>query len=330
MGTKRIERLILLLQQLQRGESLTVDELAKAIKVSRRTVFRDLELLSRCGIPYEYDRVTQQYSTDRQSLLPPIPLSHGEALALLLAAKTMLRTPMMDGRTAASAAMKLEGVLPIALRAECMPILKSTDLHYSPASDPAAVADTLPMLHDELANSCKLSVTYDSYSEGKAIQTILHAYHLRYIHRGWYLIGFSELHEEVRTFKVERILRLAILKERFRVAKGFDIDEYFGNAWLMIKGDRRHHVRIRFRPKVAGNVDEIIWHRTQHTQWENGSLLFEVDVDGIDEIAWWVLSYGDQAEVLDPPELREAVLGHARRMIEVYAGNGNGHVGQSR
>ena len=51
---------------------------------------------------------------------------------------------------------------------------------------------------------------------------------------------------------------------------------------------------------------------------EDDSLLFEVEVDGIEEISWWVLGYGDQAVVLDQPELRALVIERARRTLEHY------------
>ena len=87
----------------------------------------------------------------------------------------------------------------------------------------------------------------------------------------------------------------------------------------MIRGPREHHVRIRFSPKVAGNVDEVLWHKTQQTQTEpDGSLIFEATVDGLAEIQWWVLGYGREAEVLDPPELREIIRTHADALTALY------------
>ena len=51
----------------------------------------------------------------------------------------------------------------------------------------------------------------------------------------------------------------------------------------MIRGDQRYRVRIRFQPRVAGNVEEVTWHKTQVTQrMEDDALLFEVEVDGIE------------------------------------------------
>ena len=48
----------------------------------------------------------------------------------------------------------------------------------------------------------------------------------------------------------------------------------------------------------------------------DGTLDFRAKVSGLNEISWWVLGYGDQAEVLEPPELRDLVAARARRMAE--------------
>ncbi len=41
-------------------------------------------------------------------------------------------------------------------------------------------------------------------------------------------------------------------------------------------------------------------------------------VSGLNEISWWILGYGDQAEVLDPPELRRLVAQRAAQMVQQY------------
>jgi len=322
--TGRVERLLKLMQVLQSGRSAGVEDLARLAGVSRRTVFRDIELLSRAGIPYSFDRVTKRYSAERPSLLPPVALTHAEALALMLAARSLVTRPFVPDQAAAvSAGLKLESMLPTAILDFCGPLLERTEIRPEPASDPTSIVDTLPILQTALMRRSKVFVRYDSYFEQKVIDVTLHPYRLAYIHRGWYLIAHSEQASRVQTFKVERILQLKVLEAKYRPDPTFNLDDYFGNAWLMIRGDKRYHVKIRFLKMVAGNVDEILWHKTQRTTFEeDGSLLFEVEVDGIDEIAWWVLGYGDQAQVLAPPELREKVAGHAERMCGYYHGDG--------
>jgi len=224
-----------------------------------------------------------------------------------------------DHAAAASAALKLESMLPGTIRDYCGSILEHTEVRPPPASDDSSIAEALPTLQYAALHKRKVEVRYDSYYERRAIETTFHPYRVVYVNRGWYVLAFSEQHGQVRTFKVERILQMRMTEHRFRRQNGFDVDEYFGNAWMMIRGDERHHVAIRFTPKVAANVDEIRWHKTQRTRFEDdGSLIFEVDVDGIGEIAWWVLGYGAEAEVIEPEALRCKVLAHAQQLVERY------------
>jgi len=68
---------------------------------------------------------------------------------------------------------------------------------------------------------------------------------------------------------------------------------------------------------VAKNVAEVQWHQTQQAQWhEDGSVTLAFRVDGINEISWWVLSYGDQVQVISPAVLRNKVVERAKKMIE--------------
>jgi proteasome accessory factor B len=72
---------------------------------------------------------------------------------------------------------------------------------------------------------------------------------------------------------------------------------------------------------VAGNVAEVQWHASQRVQWnDDGSIEFHVSVDGLGEITWWILGYGDQVEVISPPELRHRVGLAASRMAQRHLG----------
>ena len=79
------------------------------------------------------------------------------------------------------------------------------------------------------------------------------------------------------------------------------------------------HVVIKFAPRIAPLIREVRWHSTQklHTM-SDGALRFEVTVAGLHEIGWWIMTWGDEAEVLEPKELRERVAATAERMVEVY------------
>ena len=112
-----------------------------------------------------------------------------------------------------------------------------------------------------------------------------------------------------------------MLENIYLQGKPFRIEEYFGKAWSMIPEGKIHHVKLRFLPKVAGNVAEVIWHQTQKlTRHTDGSMTFEADVDGLNEISWWVMGYADQVEVLEPVTLRRQIAQLAENMVKTHNG----------
>jgi predicted DNA-binding transcriptional regulator YafY len=76
---------------------------------------------------------------------------------------------------------------------------------------------------------------------------------------------------------------------------------------------------LRFAPGVANRVLEATWHPTQTVQTEaDGSLRWRATVSGTIEIRLWILSWGDDVEVLSPLTLRDDVAATHRRALERY------------
>ncbi len=132
------------------------------------------------------------------------------------------------------------------------------------------------------------------------------------------MLGLSSLHKSIRTFKLDRIKELKILDKCFLDGEDFDLYEYLGRAWSMIPEGRIYNIKLRFLPKVAENVTEVQWHITQKVTYNSdGSATIEFRVNGLGEITWWILGYGDQVQVLAPKALRDKVLQAAKNMIKL-------------
>jgi len=320
MNTSRVQRILKLLTALHSGGALSVDDLSGEMDVTRRTIFRDLSVLEKAGVPFQYDRVEKRYKIRQDYFIPPISFSLEECLALMFITQKMLRPDLAPDFTAAArAVIKLESALPHDLREHCQGIVDEMDLSMPPLSSIDGHRDHFEMLQLATVQKRKVLIKYEP-PDKPAFEDRLHPLHLAFINRGWYVIGHSECAQAVRTFKIERMAQCRLLEEHFVVDEPFSLAEYFGNAWQMIRGDERHHVKLMFTPKVASNVEEVLWHRTQQTtRCDDDSLIFEVDVDGINELSWWILGYGDQVEVLEPQELRELIGKRAGRICGIYA-----------
>jgi proteasome accessory factor B len=319
MKTNRISRVVQLLTTLQSGENYAVNDLATIFGTSRRTIFRDLKELQTIGVPYHYNAKSGSYTIDPEFFLPPIDLNLQEALGLLLLvhkASSQIQLPFKH--SALLAALKIENNLPAKIRQYCNKQLQNISTRVDPQAPMSQLDKIFAQLQKAIAKKNKVSMRYHSFFEGQIIDVELSPYHLMYNRRAWYVLGFSDLHKSVRTFKLNRILELKTMDKCFVGGESFDPYDFIGRAWSMIPEGRIYNIKLRFLPMVANNVAEVQWHSTQKvTRNGDGSAIIEFRVDGLKEITWWILGYGDQVEVLAPKALRNKVLETAKNMLKL-------------
>lgn len=308
---------------LQSGESLTVPELMAELEVSRRTVFRDLTALKDAGVPCFYE-AGRGYRISPSFFLPPVNLTVAEALGLMTLAKGAsaqrdqpLSEPVVDG------VRKLVAMIPQPIREVCQGIMSNVSVRPAPVAMPNGAGNYHTLLQQAIDERSVIAIEYASLFQGEGrIQLKLRPYHLHFAARAWYVIGYSEMHEQVRTFKLGRIEKIELTGKRFRLRKPFDIDAYLGKAWQLIPEGKVHRVELEFTAKVGTNVSEVRWHTTQkHQMLDDGRCIMRFEVDGLNEISWWLMGYGDQVVVRRPKKLRELVADRHRAAMARYSGD---------
>jgi len=319
MKTARITRIVQLLTTLQSENRYSVADLCKIFGTSRRTIFRDLNELKAIGIPCRYDGKSGGYRMDPEFFLPPMDLNLREALSLLLLvheARNQVQVPFR--KAALLAGLKIENNLPARIRQYCISAMQNISARAHAQAPAAMLDEKFAQFQRAIKRRRRVSICYNSLFDGAVIEVELSPYHLMYNRRAWYVIGFSALHKSIRTFKLNRIRRLKVLDRGFTGGEGFDLNEYLGKAWAMIPEGRLYNVKLRFLPKVAENAAEVQWHSTQRVRRnDDGSVTMEFRVDGLEEISWWILGYGDQVEVIRPKALRLKILTKAEKMVEL-------------
>ncbi len=318
---RRIHRLLKLVSLLQSGRGETTRSLAEQCGVSRRTIFRDLELLRESEIQVEFDEQTQSFVMQGCRSLRATTFTSLEAMALLalcLHVGNHDGLPLMD--QAASAVRKIESNLPSSLRDELTETLRTIEIALLPKNPLHGQDETFRQLAQAVTQRRSVRIRYYDATKRKEISTKLNPYRVFFRTRSWFVVGRSSLHRQIRTFNIGRVMELTELEDTFRIPRGFSLKRHFGNAWQMIPDDGPdQRVKVRFMPDVARNVHEVSWHPTQETRWlADGSLHFEVKVSGLREISWWLLGYGDQVEVLQPKALRELIKKRLLAAAEQY------------
>ena len=320
MDVGRLHRVLKIVTLLEGRRFLNATELARDCGVSRRTVYRDLNMIEKAGIPFFYDRDTGGYQIHQAGYLPPINLTLDEALALVLVASELGRSgrmPLLE--PARDAAAKIEASLPLAMRAAIGRVVPHMALRPGPTARHNALREAYRTAQRAVTRGESLDAVYISFHDAGQIRTRIDPYWLLFSERAWYLVGHSSKHKAVRTFKLGRFKRLEPTGAAFTMPKGLTLEKHLGNAWRLMRGDKTYEVELRFSPLVGPNVAEVNWHRTQRIRWDDdGNVFFTATVDGLDEIVWWVLGYGPEVEVLHPAELRHAVARRARVTLALY------------
>jgi predicted DNA-binding transcriptional regulator YafY len=99
----------------------------------------------------------------------------------------------------------------------------------------------------------------------------------------------------------------------------YSFSRRFQDTFSTFVGEGTTTVKVRFSKRIAPYIRESLWHRSQIlTALPDGGLLYEVCVSYPKEVAWWAMSWGSEAEVLEPPELRTYVAEEVRKMAGLY------------
>jgi len=184
MSISRVHRLLRLITILQSGRSYSANELADELEISRRTVFRDLNMLEMAHIPYYFDPDSGGYKISEHFFLPPVNLTLPEALSMLLLAGRMRGTgklPLLAH--GARAAVKLESVLPAPIRQHLGSVLDHVSVSVGPTSRHEGLDATFDELAGAIAARKACRIVYISFHERKQIETVVHPLRLAFLGR---------------------------------------------------------------------------------------------------------------------------------------------------
>lgn len=329
MSRDQLRRAYVICEQLRRDRYPNCRTLAGRLEVHERTVHRDLAYLRDVlRAPLEYDARRRGWRlADPDWTLPPVRLAEGEAVALLLGLNALaayqgtgLESPLR------SLIEKLPLLLPDHVSVDPGDLFGGVSFMVEPLrGDPERVAATFAALREAVAARRRVEITYYTPSRDETTVRRVDPYHLRHFEGAWYLAALCHLRGEVRTFALDRVLRLTPLDETFQrpAPEDFSPEAYFGESWRLERGAERRRVVVRFDPYQARWLRGRTWHPTQESaEGADGSLTLAFTVTGLGEVKRWVMQFGAGAEVLEPPELRAAVAAEAARLAGAYGAAG--------
>jgi len=299
-------RLITLIFLLQNQPNQKAAELAEKLGVSLRTVHRYFDMLEEMGIPLYAERGPYGgFSLVRGYKMPPLVFTLEEAVALVLG------TGMVEEmwgelyrESARGALAKLENLLPDEQVREVAWARNSLVATGMNRSDLKTLTPTLEKLRRAIREHRSLEMKYQSNQVPHPTQRGLEPYALVHRWGWWYVVGFSPIRGEVRTFRADRIAEISLTEATFNIPPEFDLQAH-------LKNEFQAQPQIKARLKV--NADSTWLFKGNHSYWESveeqadGSLIVSFSAPALEWAASTTLAYGPAVEVLEPPELRRMV-----------------------
>jgi predicted DNA-binding transcriptional regulator YafY len=300
LGTS--QRLLRLLSLLQSRGFWSGPELAGALKVTERTVRRDVARLRELGYPVDASAgVAGGYRLGVGAHLPPLLLEDDEALAIVVGLKGAVSGGFAGlEESAARALVKLEQVLPAPVRRRSKRLERAVTplLRPGPKVDPETLTSLVVACRDDL----RARFVYAGVGRAPGPREVephglVHAGHR------WYLVAFDLGRDDWRTFRLDRIQGLVRCGPNFvprRVPNGSPV------AFMTrVRGieEYSYSVQVVLHASAAQVRDRLYYDTGQLHELAPTRCRWEVGAHALEPIANQLATLGVDFDVLDPPEL---------------------------
>jgi predicted DNA-binding transcriptional regulator YafY len=316
----RLERLLHVLPAAGREDGATLEELARALHTTEQRILEDLEQVTErayyhpggwpddVSILIEPGRVRVFHASGFER---PVRLSPRETLCLALALRsTAAASHVADGARRAELLRRAERHLASTPPEDgSLPAPVHAGDHVP---DPEGIRETLLAA---TRGRRKCAIVYAKASADDMDARLIHPYTILYAEGAWYVVAWCAVKEDMRVFRVDRILEAAETDATFEVPADFDPEDWI-DANRVYRAPDDVRVRVRYSPKIARWVREGMMGWT--TGWEeedDGGLVVYHRVADPHWVVNHALTYGAEAEILEPEEMRELVREAVERMV---------------
>ena len=305
------------------SRAVTVNDLAGEFSISRRQVYRDLAQIEEEGHPLEQSdgsgERTWQLPLGYKGI-PQIASTPYELMSLYMTKSHLAYlegTPFIDDLDSVIA--KVEAGLPAKTANHLERIVQVFAPLHRETRSYLEKADLLRRLRTALLLQLTVELIYKKPYANKTLVYRVDPYALVLYEHGLYVAGYSHRSHAERLFAVDRIKQVTLTEDRFEIPASYSSTERYAQQFGLIE-ESSQEVNIWFSPDVAHLMKERQWHPTQRTKkLKNGAVEVMFHAGGLDEIAWWVLSWGKEAKVLSPPKLVKIMTDQLSKSLKRYS-----------
>lgn len=297
------------------------ERLSKHLEVSEKTIQRDIEFMKyEYDAPIEFDKKHLGfYYTDERFRMNPLTVDASDFLAVAVTEKVLEQyknTPY--ARYFKTFYQKIANIYEGKLSVNVADIDKILSFYIGPVryvSD-----DVMNITERALRENIRCKMIYATGHSGTISERLIDIYHLKNHYGDWYIIGHCHKANQVKVFAMSRIKEIKLTNQHFTVPETFNIESYFADSFGIFESKVTYNVKMKIMNESVRYVKEKKRHTSEKlTELRDGSIILEYKVNEMTELLMWALSLGKDCEILQPAELREAVISELKSALKHYA-----------
>ena len=219
---RRADRLFQIVQHLRGGRLVTAAQLAERLEVSERTIYRDIADLQSTGVPIDGEAGVG-YVLRAGYDLPPLMFTQNEIVALVAGARLVRAWGGASmARAAEEALVKIEAVLPEAERDRPGQV----EIHAFGLEMTPEVRARIDEIEAAVVARHRLDMAYAD-AEGRETERTVRPLGLWFWGKVWTLVGWCELRDDFRMFRLDRIGRMDVDTAPFRPERGKTLADFY-------------------------------------------------------------------------------------------------------
>lgn len=315
----KADNMLSILWLLKSGKKMTAKQLAEALEMNIRTVYRYIDALCASGVPIISDAGHNGgYSLLQQFNEAPLFFDLSEQKALVHAAVFAQEAGYPFGSDLTRAISKLKRYTNEEQRQTIDRHSMGFDVIQSPA-DPA-LESVLQQLELAVANGQTLTMEYKNRYEHHVKSRQIDPYGLVFWRTNWYVIAFCHLRGEIRSFRANRIESVTRTESTFQRPAHFSARHFFLTT-LLPEADNGRLISVHVKGRQQA-IQDLCGH------WFLGHALVERSVDQahfqLDEelvhtqVPHLLLPFGKSLSVVEPVFLKERLAAIAKDLLDYY------------
>lgn len=304
---KRFERILAIFIQLQAKPVVRAQDLAERFEVSLRTIYRDIRSLEKAGVPI-YSEPGYGYSLASGYKLPPTLFTKAEALSFAVAEKLMQQytDKEMSGQFS-SALSKMKAVLRASDKENVQAVEEQLHLNVHQRLFNQEVPTALSVLFESIASKKQIAMQYKKPGNGTVEQRIVEPIGVFNEFGFWYFMAFCYLRQDVRQFRLDRIVSIEITMDNFTQKSSslaYHLERRSNNRpkleKVKVRVNKGMHHFMMWERQLYGFLEETI-------NEEGVEMIFEYDPQ-YQSLLRWLISFADGIKVIEPESVRAEML----------------------